>query len=187
MTDVDPHIAAHWDHALTWNAWLESVEDKRDLWLANAKRAAVQPAEQARLEALPGPRRVLILTEDWCGDAIRSVPVMARACEDTEGLEARYLPLDAYPDAIEGLRTHGGQAIPMAVVADAGGRRLGVWGPRPAPLQALLRAQQRELGPPTAETKGTWYQPIMAWYGADRGVTTLQELLMLLERGGEAR
>jgi hypothetical protein len=60
-------------------------------------------------------------------------------------------------------------------------------GPRPAPLQALLRARQRELGPPTDETKGSYYQPIMAWYGADGGVTTRQELLMLLERSGEAR
>lgn len=184
---TDPLFAAHWDDAVSWDAYLESVEAKRDLWLSYTKRASVGDAERARLDALPGARRVLVLTEDWCGDAIRSIPGLAAALEQTDGIDVRFLSIDDHPDAMDGLRTHGGKAIPIVVVADEKGARLGVWGPRPAPLQALLRARRLELGAPTAETMAEFYAPIMAWYGKDGGVTALQELLMILERGGEPR
>ena len=177
----------HWTNATSWNTVIESVEAKRDLWLANARRARVSDDERARFDDLPGKRRVLVLTEDWCGDAIRSVPVLAAAFESTDTIEARYLSIDDHPDAVNGLRTHGGAAIPIVVVADENGERLGVWGPRPAPLQALLRARRREFGAPTADTMAEFYAPIMGWYGKDGGATVLQEILMILERGGTAR
>ncbi len=183
----DALFERHWDDAQPWSATLESVEAKRDLWLANARRATVDDDERARLDDLPAARRVLVLTEDWCGDAIRSVPTLAHAFETTDAIDARYLSLDDHPTAIEELRTHGGAAIPIVVVADEKGERLGVWGPRPAPLQALLRARRRELGAPTADTMAEFYAPIMGWYGKDGGKTVLQEVLMLLERGGEPR
>lgn len=183
-------LATSWNDALSWAAYLETIADKREVWLANLRRAKVGEAEAARLAALPGPRRVLVLTEDWCGDAARSVPALAVALEASPLVEARYLPLDAHPEALGGaLLTHGGRAIPMALVADEHGRELGAWGPRPAPLQALLRERLRVEGRPGAdeESKGAFYAPIMAWYAKDQGVTALQELLVLLERGGTPR
>lgn len=180
-------FARGWDAARDWSAWLETVEDKRDIWESNLRRAAVGEAEARRLDDLPGPRRVLVLVEDWCGDAARSVPVIIAALKDRPDVELRLLDTDDHPELLDEHLTHGGRAIPLALVADGEGRPLGLWGPRPAPLQALLRQQKAEQGPPTAETKGSWYAPIMAWYAQDKGVTTLQELLMVLERGGEPR
>ena len=177
----------HWDDALEWSAYLESVEQKRDLWLANKRRAKVGEAEAARLAALPGARRVLVLTEDWCGDAIRSVPSIATALASAPDVEVRFLPIDSFPDAVDGFLTHGGRAIPIVLVYDEQGTLLGAWGPRPAPLQAMLRDRMATEGRPTSETMGEFYAPIMAWYAQDRGVTVIQELLMLLERGGAPR
>ena len=59
--------------------------------------------------------------------------------------------------------------------------------PRPAPLQALFRARRGESGAPGPDDMAAFYAPIMAWYAEDEGVTTPQELLMLLERGGAPR
>ena len=64
---------------------------------------------------------------------------------------------------------------------------LGWWGPRPAPLQALLRKQLIEQGPPAKEDIGRFYAPIMGWYKKDGGRTVLEEIALLLERGGEPR
>jgi hypothetical protein len=180
-------IESWWDAALEWPAYLETVTEKRDVWEATLRRTTIGDDEAARLSELPGPRRVLVLTEDWCGDAARSVPVLARAIEHAPGVDARYLPSDSHPEAILSFLTHGGRSIPIAVVLDEQGRELGVWGPRPAPLQALFRQRRRELGPPTEATLGEFYAPVMAWYARDGGRTTVQELLMLLERGGAPR
>jgi len=176
-----------WNAALGWDAYLASLASKRDVWEANARRAQVHKDEAARLAALPGPRRVLVLTEDWCGDAARSVPVVAKAAGHADAFAVRYLPSDTHPDVVLRYLTHGGRAIPIAIVQDEHGVELGAWGPRPAPLQALMRQRRAELGAPTPETMASFYAPIMAWYGKDAGRTTVQELLVLLERGGEPR
>ena len=176
-----------WAAARPWNEYLDSVEDKRDVWLANAKRAKIDEEAAARLGNLPGRRRVLVLTEDWCGDAARSVPTIALALERTPLVEHRYLDSDEHGAVVERYLTHGGRGIPLAIVQDESGAELGTWGPRPAPLQALFRARRRELGTPDAEEMAAFYAPVMAWYGKDRGKTVLAELLMLLERGGDPR
>jgi hypothetical protein len=88
---------------------------------------------------------------------------------------------------VERYLTHGGRGIPLAIVQDEMGEELGAWGPRPAPLQALFRARQRELGSPAPEEKGAFYAPILGWYGRDGGRTIVAEILMLLERGGKLR
>ena len=78
--------------------------------------------------------------------------------------------------------TRGARAIPIAIVLDEGNAPLGVWGPRPAPLQARLRAKIASEGSPNADDKGEFYMPIMDWYAKDKGRTVAQEILMELER-----
>ena len=176
-----------WEAGRIWPAYLAAVEEKRDLWLAHARRVELSENALDRLRRLPAPRRVLVLTEDWCGDAARSVPVLAAAFDAAPRIEHRYLESDAHPATIERYLTHGGRAIPMAIVQDENARELGAWGPRPAALQAHVRARRRELGPPTEESMAAWYAPILGWYGRDGGRTTIEEVLMLLERGGTGR
>ncbi|MHC4729195.1 MAG: thioredoxin family protein [Planctomycetota bacterium] len=191
MTEHHPAdlTQAEWAAARPWDAYLDAVAEKRDLWLANCRRAAVDPDDTARLADLPGPRRVLVITEDRCGDAARSVPVLAKALAAAPDVAALYLDINEHPSVIERYLTHGGRSVPLAIVQDESGRELGVWGPRPAGLQALFRARQRKLGgvPTEPEEKGRFFRPIMAWYAKDRGRAIVQELLMLLERGGTPR
>ncbi|MEL6714490.1 MAG: thioredoxin family protein [Planctomycetota bacterium] len=179
-------VAQYWDRAVAPEAFLDSVEAKRDLWHSYAKRARLHADEAARAEALPGPRRILVLVEDWCGDAIRSTPAIVALADASPGTEVRFLDVGEHPGALDGRTTAGARAIPIVVVDDGEGNELGQWGPRPAPLQAELRRKIREEGRPTAETKGEFYAPVMAWYAKDRGRTVGQELLMLLERTGSA-
>lgn len=191
-TRTDPQATpgfteAEWAAARSWADTLAAVMDKREVWEANARRVDLSEDMKDRLEHLPGPRRVLVLTEDWCGDAARSVPVLAVALEYAPDVEVRFLHSDDHPEVIDRYLTHGGRAIPMAIVMDEHGRELGAWGPRPAPLQALLRARRRELGAPAPDTAAAWYAPILGWYGRDGGRTTIEEILMLLERGGALR
>jgi hypothetical protein len=188
MTDPDLLLAgfsqAEWDAAVPWPEHLAAIEEKRSLWESWARRARIEDDARARLEALPGRRRVLVLTEAWCGDAARSVPALAAAFDLAGDVEHRYLDVEAHPEVMDRFLTHGGRAVPMVVVQDEHGRLLGVWGPRPAPLQAMLRARIRTEGRPGPDDVAAFYAPIMGWYGTDGGRTVVEEILMILERGG---
>jgi hypothetical protein len=181
-----PFTAEDWEAAVSWETFLDSIEEKAEIWRGAWERAVLADHDRRRLAALPGPRRVLVLAEDWCGDAARSVPVIARAVEAAPGSEIRLLDLESRPGLMEAHLSRGGRAIPVAIVQDERGRDLGWWGPRPAPLQTILRRRLAEEGPPAMDDLATFHAPILRWYREDGGRTILDELLLLLERGGEA-
>ena len=172
-----------WKAAVTWDDYLASVDAHAELWRHHAEHAGVPESIALRLADLPGPRRVLILSEDWCGDAVRSVPVIVAALTAAPKVEVRILDIKDHEDVINRHLSRKAKAIPVAIVMDDQGADLGWWGPRPAPLQAILRDRIRDLGSPKKEEMGKFYAPIMGWYKKDGGVTTLQEITLLLERG----
>ena len=178
-----PFTNDEWDAAITWDEYLLGVTRHVDLWRHHAEHAEVDEVTRARLADLPGSRRVLILTEDWCGDAVRSVPVIVAACEAAPNVEVRLLDITDRPEVIERHLSKGAKAIPVAILEDGDGNDLGWWGPRPAPLQAMLRQQLKEKGRPAKDEIGKFYAPIMGWYKRDGGKTTLEEIALLLERG----
>ncbi|GAA0137326.1 thioredoxin family protein [Paenibacillus sp. YSY-4.3] len=81
--------------------------------------------------------RVLILAADWCGDVIRSVPVIFRALE-AAGISTELLILEENQDVMDHFLTMGGRAVPIVIVTNAEGEVFGHWGPRPADVQELM-------------------------------------------------
>lgn len=177
-----PFTTEEWDEATSWEEYLGRVEQHASLWRRHWEKAEIDDLTRRRLEDLPGPRRVLILTEDWCGDAVRSVPWIVKACRAAPDVEVRVIDIANHEALMSRHLTKGAKAIPVAIVEDESGRDLGWWGPRPAPLQALLRERLLEQGRPPKDALGEFYAPILAWYATDAGRTLLAELLLLLER-----
>lgn len=87
--------------------------------------------------------RVLILAAEWCGDVVRSVPVVFRALE-VSGLKTEVLILEDHQDLMDHFLTMGGRSVPIIIFADTGGNVLGQWGPRPAHVQQLMVEFKRE-------------------------------------------
>ena len=62
-----------------------------------------------------GPKKMLVLGEDWCGDVVRGMPVLSRICE-AAGLEMRIFPRDSHHDIMnEFLKEGQWMSIPVAV------------------------------------------------------------------------
>ena len=62
-----------------------------------------------------GPKKMLVLGEDWCGDVVRGLPVLARICEAAE-MEMRIFPRDSHHDIMnEFLKEGKWMSIPVAV------------------------------------------------------------------------
>ena len=49
----------------------------------------IPPEDKEYFASFPSPLRVAVITEDWCGDHISTVPVLYRLAEDTGKLEVR--------------------------------------------------------------------------------------------------
>ncbi len=146
-----------------------------------APTVALLPELQAALGQLTGRYLWAIITEGWCGDASHTVPVMEAVAQASGGhLETRYFLRDSHPELIDKYLTNGGRAIPIAVLLAADSlTEAAVWGPRPAPLQAIQQdLKAREV--PFKELVAT----VNAWYDEDATRTTQHELLARVQQLG---
>lgn len=165
--------------ALTFSSYLETVEKNRELWHALARRAAVDEEIRQRARAIPGRWNVIALTEDWCGDAINTLPVFDRLAEVAGNIELRVLPRDENPDLMDAHLTNGtSRSIPVLIIYDEAFRERGWWGPRPAPIQEWVLTEGMKLDPEDR------YREVRRYYARDKGHTALDEFLRILERAG---
>ena len=155
--------------------YYQQAVDRMD---ALAPTIALLPELQAALGRLGGRYLWVIITEGWCGDASHTVPIIEAVAQASGGhLTTRYFLRDSHLDLMNKYLTNGGQAMPIAVVLHADSlTEAGVWGPRPAPLQAIHQEMKaREV--PFKEVITT----VNNWYDTDASRTTQQELLALVQ------
>lgn len=162
--------------ATGFEAMLASAEKNAELWAAVWRRAKVPDEFVQRVAALGGPWHLLILSEDWCGDAVNTVPIIAKLAELSPNLDARVLARDHNLDLMDAHLTGTSRAIPVAIVLDERFVERGWWGSRPAALQAWV------MGPGQALDKEARYREVRAWYARDAGRATLEEVVATLER-----
>lgn len=161
--------------AQTLSDFIASAEQNRELWQSIYARAVVNDDILDVARQLPAKRHLLVLVEDWCGDAFNSVPWLARLADAVaDKLELRVLGRDENLDLMdEHLSPTGGRAIPVVMVLDENFEEIGWWGSRPAELQAWVD----ETG--VALEKAERYHQMRLWYARDRGVSTLTEVLAI--------
>jgi hypothetical protein len=160
-----------WDQALTFDAFVASCKAEHcGLWQGIYNLARV-PAWA--VEAIPeeSRRKLLVIAEDWCGDASNTVPIVAKFAESVPGWELRVIQRDTYPEVMDQYLTNGSRSIPIVIAMDESFQEIGHWGPRPSELQAWVMANK------TTMPKSELYPQIRKWYARDRGATTLREVL----------
>jgi hypothetical protein len=155
---------------------LASAQNNVELWEAVWRRAQVDEAYLLRVAALAGMWHLLVLSEDWCGDAVNTLPVVAKLAELVPNLDLRVLGRDANPDLMDAHLTGKSRSIPVVIVLDEEFRERGWWGPRPTVLQRWVSGQGQLL------EKTARYREARTWYARDHGRTTLDEVVSLLER-----
>lgn len=164
--------------APTFSEYLETVVKNRELWLAMAARADIAPELLERARSFGPGFRLVALSEDWCGDAVNTLPTVARLAEEV-GWDLRVLGRDANPDLMDAHLTDGrSRSIPVVIVYDEALLELGWWGPRPGEIQRWVMSEG--LAMPSPER----YKVIRRWYAQDRGRTTVGEILDIIASAG---
>ena len=159
----------------TFEDLLARAKQNGELWSAVYKRAQIDDAAKERAQALEHPHHLLVLNEDWCGDAVNIVPYVARLAESTPMIDLRILGRDANPDLMNAHLTGTSRSIPIVIVYDSLFRECGSWGPRPGPLQQWFITEGLALPKPER------YPLIRAWYARDKGRTIVSEILSIIE------
>ena len=148
----------------------------KEMWVALSHRLTIPIEISARVEALHGQWHLLVLSEDWCGDAVNTVPIVAKLVERCPNVDMRVLARDANPDLMDAHLTGGSRSIPVIIVLDEAYEERAWWGPRPTALQRWVSGQGQLL------EKTARYREARTWYARDRGRTTLDEVVSMLER-----
>ena len=162
--------------AATFDEYLDTVEKNHDLWHAVYDHVRLPEELVDEASSLPGRWHLVALSEDWCGDAVNTLPVIARLA-DQAGWDLRVLGRDDNLDLMDGHLTNGrSRLIPVVIVYDKDFREIGWWGPRPSEIQSWVLGEGLSMSSPER------YKVIRRWYAKDRGKTTLSELLEILAR-----
>lgn len=168
---------ALWDRALTYEEFVRQSREHCALWTGVYRLARIPAWALERACERGRQFRLLVLAEDWCGDASNTVPYVAKLGEQARCLEMRLLRRDENPEVMDRYLSGTSRSIPIAIVLDEDWHEVGHWGSRPRELQAwVLKARQ-------TISREHLYPEIRRWYAHDKGETTLREILALLPSG----
>jgi hypothetical protein len=170
---------ARWEMALPYQEFVTASREHKGLWEGIYRLVRV-PDWAFQAVPLGTRRRLLVIAEDWCGDASSTIPIVARFADAAPGMDLRILRRDEHPELMDRYLTNGARSIPIVIALDESFRELGHWGPRPTALQAWV-LENRPLVP-----KAELYPRIRRWYARDRGETTLKEVLAVAGLGRSA-
>lgn len=109
----------------------------------------VKPEDAARLQAVKqkanGPKKMMVLGEDWCPDVFRGMPTLARLAE-AGGFEMRIFPRDSHLDIMDEFLKEGQWAsIPTAVFYTADHEYICHWIERPVVAEQEILAISAKL------------------------------------------
>lgn len=119
---------------------------ERAAW-ARAETALPALSDDAQTRLDPAGRivKMLCLSGIWCGDCVRSVPIVARLAEVAgPSVDFRLVDRDAIPELRDELRVLGAMRVPMVVFLTEDFHEIGRWGDRP--LTVYREKAATELG-----------------------------------------
>lgn len=89
--------------------------------------------------------KVVVLTADWCGDALLNVPIMQKMME-IGNVESRFLIRDENLELMDQYLTNGkSRSIPIFIFMDHEGNEVKVWGPRSEEVEALVSGMKKDF------------------------------------------
>lgn len=191
------------EQGMRYEAYKAQMTRNRERLEENEQTVVFADADLQFFRELPQPLNVVVITEDWCGDAIANVPVLGRLAAESGKLNLRVFLRDQNPDIMDQYLNGGvHRSIPVFVFFDSDFRELAHWIERPAVVSQMqgqmvgnlfatdpaLQGLSRETSPaqlPEA-ARMRLMQALMAFRAETRSTAdreVVRELRELVERG----
>ena len=89
------------EQGLTLQQYIDHMSVNRERFVEALEDVTIRPNEAKILDRFPGTRRVLVISEDWCGTCLAHVPFVAKLVEGRADIEMRLFPRDANLDLMD--------------------------------------------------------------------------------------
>ncbi|MFI5375470.1 MAG: thioredoxin family protein [Candidatus Rokuibacteriota bacterium] len=111
--------AERFAQGLTIPEYVAQMHTNQDAFARLLAEAPVRPEDREAMRALGRKVKVLVITEDWCPDSLRTIPVVARLVDGLPEVEMRVFLRDDNPDVMDQYLKRGQfRAIPVLAVFD---------------------------------------------------------------------
>jgi hypothetical protein len=130
----------YWESALALDEYVDQMTLNQDWFRSNLEATRLLPEERA---AFAGePLRILVLTEDFCGDSAQLIPVAGRLARELDNVDVRVLHRDQHLELADGYRRKDGyQAIPVFILHSPDGEEIGSLIERPERATQAMAAE----------------------------------------------
>ena len=174
---------------MTYAGYMDSIKVNKARFEEYYANVSLGPGAAAALRELAaaasGPARMMVIGEDWCGDVVRELPVLARVAE-AAGLELRIFPRDENHDMMnEFLKEGKYMSIPVAVFYDREHRYIGHWIERSetanreqGEIESAIRAENPDI---SDQDFGRQRRARTSARAADWQQATVDELVAMLQ------
>ncbi len=113
---------------------------------ASEQHLTGQQLELSAFAALETPIRILVLSEDWCGDCTDNLPILNRIADETSKLDFRIASRDANIDLQNQYLKYGRfQSVPTILFLDEDGTVVGNFLERPESVTELRARKRQEI------------------------------------------
>jgi hypothetical protein len=123
---------------MTQNEYIASMKRNKEEMIGVYNEYQLEDSYKASLQELqPAGLRALIITADWCGDAMVNLPIFMKIANEAL-IDSRYFIRDENLELMDKYLTNGkSRSIPIIVLIDKDGNEVVRWGPRAPEAQKL--------------------------------------------------
>jgi hypothetical protein len=148
---------------MTVQQYLDQMGTNKDTFVKFLGEVKVKPEDKKALESLGRKLKCMIITEDWCGDALYNVPVLLKLIEGNPHIETRVFLRDKNPDLMDQYLNKGMfRSIPVFAFFDENMNEVARLLERPPKVTEELEAKMLEVRKAfRAEKLEPWRQAVV--------------------------
>ena len=86
---------------MTARQYVDQMSMNKERMLSTLDSTVISAADTRILERYAGTRKILVITEDWCGASVASLPFVIKLVEGMPDIEMRIFLRDENPDLMD--------------------------------------------------------------------------------------
>lgn len=131
---------------MTFQQYLDQMGTNKEKFVQFLNEIQIRPEDRAALGRLGRKLRCLVITEDWCGDALYNVPVLVKLLDGNPDVEMRIFLRDRNPDLMDQYLNQGTfRSIPVFVFFDEQMHEVARLIERPPAITEVLEKKMLEV------------------------------------------